>query len=149
MFDYNSPLFWLNVIGCALLVVILLSGFLAVYSIKKRIKQLERAWQERKEKLVQEFLEELHEESPEACTADGFDDCIIGSVGVFGEPTRVLYDQAKIITKLMTRDGMTEEEALEYFDFNIAGAYVEGVPAYANLIKFPTFAEMKNTLSKK
>tara|TARA_R110000787_G_scaffold57156_3_gene130798 strand:+ start:4535 stop:4789 length:255 start_codon:yes stop_codon:yes gene_type:complete len=64
--------------------------------------------------------------------ADGFDNCVIGTVTVCGQPTRILYDATKVIEKLMTDGIGTYEEALEFFEFNITGAYVgEGTPAYA------------------
>jgi hypothetical protein len=53
--------------------------------------------------------------------ADGLEDAI---VGVLFEPMRVLYDTRRVIDVLMSRDEMTEEEAVEFFEYNIAGAYV-------------------------
>ena len=55
--------------------------------------------------------------------ADGFDDAIIGTANAFGERSVVAYDVEKILEKLK-KDGMTYEEAREYYNFNIAGAYV-------------------------
>jgi hypothetical protein len=61
--------------------------------------------------------------------ADGFDDCILGTTD--GAPTVVVYDAMKMIEQLVNRDGMTSEEALEYFEYNIAGAYVgERTPVF-------------------
>jgi len=41
------------------------------------------------------------------------------------------YDMEKIVRKLMKRDGMSHEEAQEYFNFNIGGAYMgEGTPMF-------------------
>ncbi len=57
-----------------------------------------------------------------ALFADGYDDAIIG-VELDYEP-RVVYDQNKIIDILMAEHKMTDEEAQEFFDFNIAGSYV-------------------------
>jgi hypothetical protein len=60
-------------------------------------------------------------------TADGLNDALVGvtTKGV------AVYDVDKILAILMERDGMTEEEALEYFDFNIEGAYMgEQTPHY-------------------
>ncbi len=37
---------------------------------------------------------------------------------------RAIYQASKIIEILQNRDGMTEEEAEEFFTFNISGAYV-------------------------
>jgi len=36
----------------------------------------------------------------------------------------VVYDTTKIIDILCERDGMDRDEAAEYYEFNIAGAYV-------------------------
>ena len=55
--------------------------------------------------------------------ADGLDDCIIGSAEDAGVPI-VVYDSLAVIKLLQERDGMTEEEAIEFFDFNIKGAWV-------------------------
>jgi hypothetical protein len=53
--------------------------------------------------------------------ADGFDDCLIGVGFTFGKFGTLVYDQAKVIEKLKS-DGMTEEEAFEYYEYNILGA---------------------------
>ena len=60
--------------------------------------------------------------------ADGFDDCILGVAERFNE-TFVLYDYKKVIEKLMS-DGMSVDEAEEYYEFNIAGAFIERGPAF-------------------
>ena len=63
----------------------------------------------------------------EILQADGFDEAIIGYAEVWTErgQTRVMaYDRDKCIDVLMERDGMDWTEAVEYFDFNVAGAYV-------------------------
>ena len=54
-----------------------------------------------------------------------FDEAIIGLDAI--EP-RLIYDKAKIITLLM--QSMSEEEAEEFFDFNIAGLAGENFPIY-------------------
>lgn len=54
--------------------------------------------------------------------ADGFDDAIIG-VGRSFDKYKVIYDKSKVIKKLM--EDMTCEEAEEYFEYNIIGAYVD------------------------
>ena len=62
--------------------------------------------------------------------ADGFDDAIIGTANAFGQRSVVAYDVEKIIKKLM-KDDMTYDEAREYYNFNIAGAYVgEATPIF-------------------
>ena len=58
---------------------------------------------------------------------DGFDDAVIGPAMVWRDkgPRDVLvYDAEKIRETLMKRDGMSAEEAREYIEFNIEGAYV-------------------------
>ena len=54
--------------------------------------------------------------------ADGFDDAIIGVE--FLTMPRVVYDQNKIVDILMEEHEMNDEEAQEFFDYNIAGSYV-------------------------
>jgi hypothetical protein len=65
----------------------------------------------------------ISEEYPDLLKADGLDDAIIGVVQRMGIQA-ICYDEDKVIEILMERDGMTYEEAIEYFDFNIAGAWV-------------------------
>ena len=63
---------------------------------------------------------------------DGHDDAIVGRSLIWRDGSRVdvfVYSGELILAKLMERDGMTDEEALEYIDFNIEGAYLgEGTP---------------------
>jgi hypothetical protein len=69
----------------------------------------------------------------EALVADGFDDAIIGMARQFNQ-VLVVYDEDKCLSILMERDGMTEEEAEEFFEFNVVGAYVgEGTPVYVRV----------------
>ena len=53
-----------------------------------------------------------------------FDAAILGVAERIGMSPIVAYDTAKIIDILCERDGMEGDEAAEYFEFNIAGAYV-------------------------
>jgi hypothetical protein len=56
----------------------------------------------------------------------GFDNCIIGQTDSWNgseRVTRYIYCANKIIGTLMVESGMGYEEALEYFDYNIAGLY--------------------------
>ena len=76
-------------------------------------------------------LEEMIEYmNPDALKADGFDDAVIGVASRCGSVDVLAYDVEKIILKLML-DGMTREEAEEFFEFNILGAYVgEHTPVF-------------------
>jgi hypothetical protein len=71
----------------------------------------------------------ISEEYPDLLKADGFDEAILGVVQRMGVQA-ICYDEDKVIEILM-KDGMTYEEAVEYFDFNIAGAWVgESTPFF-------------------
>ena len=63
--------------------------------------------------------------------ADGFDDAILGySAYSPGREQLVIYDYWKCIEILKT-EGMTEEEAIEYLEFNTIGAWVgEKTPVF-------------------
>lgn len=68
----------------------------------------------------------------DALIMDGFDDCILGILERFGiDQPIVVYDREKVIAKLMDNDGMTHEEALEFYYFNQVGAWMgEKTPAF-------------------
>ena len=53
----------------------------------------------------------------------GYDDCIYGICRRFGQPDIIAYDYNKVIKKSM-KDGMTREEAIEYFEYNQIGAWM-------------------------
>ena len=70
------------------------------------------------------------DDEPNILFAEGFDEAIAGVVWD-GERTRVVYDTELILELLMGRSEMTYEEAVEYFDYNIAGSHMgEYTPLY-------------------
>jgi|TARA_R110002126_G_scaffold88830_3_gene212648 hypothetical protein len=72
-----------------------------------------------------------NDEEPVALKADGFDDAIIGFGGQWGSFNSVIYDRERCIAILVERDDMSYDEALEFFDFNVACAYVgPGTPIF-------------------
>jgi len=74
-----------------------------------------------------ELIECLTED---ALTMDGYDDCILGVVERFGQQNHVLYDLGAVLNKLI-EGGMTREEAMEWYEFNMLGAYVgETTPSF-------------------
>ncbi len=82
-----------------------------------------------------QIKEQIAECNEEALLADGFEDALIGYAEIYHE-TIALYDKAKCLKILMKRDGMTEEEASEFFEFNTQGAYCgKGTPAFATIIR--------------
>jgi len=57
----------------------------------------------------------------------GHDDATAGQACIWTNQTRehvLVYSGEKIVEGLMQRDGMSMEEALEYIEFNIEGAYM-------------------------
>jgi len=66
--------------------------------------------------------ERLSEQNPEMIFMDGFDNCLIGTVISFGNNSVACYDTNKVIAKHIA-DGMTEDEAWEFFEFNQLGAH--------------------------
>ena len=67
--------------------------------------------------------------------ADGFDDCALGVVERCGQKPYLVYDPNKIIAQLVKENDMDQDEAREYFDFNIAGAWVgDGTPGFLDLL---------------
>jgi len=76
--------------------------------------------------------EEVLEILEEAVFWDGLDEAIIGTAERIGLSV-VAYDVEKIIEILM-RDGMDYEEAVEYYEVNINGAWVgEMTPVHIRL----------------
>ena len=77
--------------------------------------------------------EHLAEIDPELMIADGWDEAIIGVVHRFGQEPVVLYDKGKILEEMISQ-GSTQEEAEEYFQYNIVGCWIgEKTPAFADL----------------
>ena len=73
------------------------------------------------------LLESIAEFNPEALLADGLEGAIVG----YDTKGRVIYSVDNIIDILVERDGMSYEDASEYFSFNIECAYVgEHTPIY-------------------
>ena len=55
---------------------------------------------------------------------DGFDNAIIGVGERCTTDSMIVYDYDKMVKVLVTRDDMSYEEAEEYIDFNIVGAWI-------------------------
>ena len=74
-------------------------------------------------KNLQEYVD-LVEYTENVMTMDGYNDCIIGVVSTFDGKQVIAYDIDKVITKLEERDGMSTIEAIEFFEYNMLGAWV-------------------------
>lgn len=66
---------------------------------------------------------DIDEYAEGAILLDGLEGAIIGIVEEFGNGKRILYSKRIILSLLQIRDGMTEQEAEEFYDFNILGLY--------------------------
>jgi len=65
----------------------------------------------------------LEEENPEALLLDGFENALIGVARRCGQPVLAVYDQ-DIIIQTLIEQGMDAEDAVEFYEFNVAGAWV-------------------------
>ena len=94
---------------------------------KEKDKELYEQLMARRKKRLEELKEAIASANEEAMLVDGHDDALAG----YDTQGRAIYFVDAIIGRLMQRDGMAQEEAIEFFDFNIAGAYVgEYTPIY-------------------
>ena len=55
--------------------------------------------------------------------ADGFDEAILGVGYRCGQDEILVYDRDMCI-HILVKDGMSYEEAVEYFEFNVEGSWV-------------------------
>jgi len=72
---------------------------------------------EMREAIIQQYPDE------EFMFADGLDEAIIGvDIDSFNSEPRIIYSVDKCIT-ILERD-MSDTEAIEYFNYNVSGAYM-------------------------
>ena len=77
--------------------------------------------------MLEQIVEKYSDE--DILKADGFDDAVIGVCEQFDSPPRLVYSVSKCLDILM--EEMDEMEAMEYFDYNVSGAYVgESTPVW-------------------
>lgn len=75
-----------------------------------------------------EWVSEFNEE---ALLADGFEAAVIGVAERCSQPALVVYDAERCIEILMQRDGMSYDDAHDFFSFNTLGAWAgEGTPLF-------------------
>jgi hypothetical protein len=79
------------------------------------------------------WIEESGYEDEGLLLADGYEPAFLGIAVSAGRKPVAVYDIDQCINVLMERDGMSYEEAEEFFSFNTLGAYVgEQTPLYIN-----------------
>ena len=78
----------------------------------------------------EQLMEILAEE--ECLTADGFEDALVGCT--YGANVVAVYDINKMI-EVLVEEGMEYEDAIEFLDYNVVGAYVgDKTPQYINFV---------------
>jgi hypothetical protein len=76
----------------------------------------------------------LSENLDEILLADGFDDALIGYAYSPGRGDVAVYDAGRCI-EILIQQGMDEEEAWEFFEYNTEGAWVgKGTPVFLRRI---------------
>jgi len=76
--------------------------------------------------------EQLADENDKALFADGFDGALVGIARRCGQPSLAVYSRSKCIEILCKE--MPHDEAEEYFEFNVAGAWVgENTPVFMDV----------------
>jgi hypothetical protein len=70
---------------------------------------------------IQQALEEMDEST---LLMDGFDEAFIGWSRRINEPLLAVYSYEGLIKVCTERDGMDYDEAIEYVDYNVIGAWV-------------------------
>ena len=78
---------------------------------------------------VSRFWDSLAELNPDAVRFTNFDDALVGMVAVYPNPPIAVYDRNRCL-EVLTRDGMTPDEADEFFSYNTeTGYFGVGTPA--------------------
>jgi hypothetical protein len=85
-------------------------------------------------KRAQLIKEALAEINPDALLADGFELALVGYTTNQHHAVVAVYDLSICEDVLVSRDGMTHDEAEEFLSFNTLGAYVgENGPLFVRL----------------
>ena len=69
---------------------------------------------------VVDIRSQIIEHNPEAILWDGLDSCIVG----MSTDGRAIYSLDSLVEHFQVYEEMNEEDAVEYVDYNIVGAYV-------------------------
>jgi len=83
---------------------------------------------------MSEFSECMETVNPDALSADGFEGCELGIAYRATNIPVIAYDRTKCIDRLVERDGMSRDEADEFFEFNVVGAWVgDNTPIFVDV----------------
>ena len=90
-----------------------------------------------KTEIIDNFADRHYDEK--ILRADGLDEACIGWTNSWeghNRNMRLVYDIGKVIGIFQERDGMPYEDAVEFYEFNVAGAYVgEGTPIFISSLE--------------
>ena len=96
-------------------------------------------------KNIEDFADEMGIEG--LITADGYDEAFVGVADRFGKVPVAVYSYEMCIQILMRDHEMTHEEALEFFEYNTIGAFIdENQPIYIHFSEH-IFEPVKTTRS--
>lgn len=96
-------------------------------------------------KNIEEFAEEMGIEG--LITADGYDEAFVGVADRFGKEPVAVYSYEMCIQILVRDNDMSHEEALEFFEYNTIGAFIdENQPIYIHFSEH-IFKPVKTTRS--
>ena len=96
-----------------------------------------------------DIIDYISEVNPEALLLDGFDDAIIGLAERINLDKVVAYDVEKILEIMCARDEMTYEEAYEYYEYNIKGAFMgEFTPVFVEVYDPEEYLVNPNTAER-
>lgn len=103
-----------------------------ITGIKKKMQKAKRA---KKPKTVEQIISEEYD-GEELLFAEGFGEAIIGVMDMtVGHNACIVYDYQKCIEILIARDKMSYDEAVEFMEYNVTGAFVgDATPAFIHTI---------------
>ena len=82
-------------------------------------------------KNFEEQVDYLKELNPDALLADGFEGALVGTGRRFNSPYLAVYNYNKCLRILMERDNMARDDAVEFMEFNVLGAWMgENTPMF-------------------
>jgi len=79
----------------------------------------------KKNKIKRTKIDDIVEQYPdmEVLKADGYDECVLGYEYSFDGVIRLVYS-VKMIIDSLTSEGLSDEDAIEHFEYNMRGGYV-------------------------
>ncbi len=75
-------------------------------------------------KVDRDTLAELGGDEMLLLDPDHYDVCVVGIAERCGMEAVAVYDKDCLLRMLVEKEGMTEEEAVEWYEYNMVGAYV-------------------------